>query len=165
MQRVERMFSFLSDPRSPSLPSGMARRVVVSVIGALLLSIATTIAIIALLDAADWWRGLVAASVASIFAAGLSLVPLLWGVKRNLNATVAGYFVAMAVRPVVSLGIASIAVFAGHYPSMPTLLLTAIFYIAVLAVEALVVAGAAWSLGRPVAGQPAVSLAEQTAAS
>lgn len=148
MQHVGGIFDFLTDPRAAKLPAQMPRRLVVSVAAALVLSVATAAAIVALLQLADWWSGLLAAAVVSLLGAVLSLVPLLWGIRRNLNATVVGYFVAMAIRAVVSLGVASLAVFVGHYPAMATLLLTAFFYVAMLAVEATVVAGAAWNAAK-----------------
>jgi hypothetical protein len=148
MQRVVRMLDFVGDTRSPSFPPHTGRRVVIGVAAAIALCISATSAILALTDLPEWWRGMIAASVATVVAAVLSLIPVLWGIRRGLNAAVAGYFIAMGVRPLASLGVASIAIYAGQYPKTSTLLLTASFYIAVLTVEAAVVAGAAWVVAR-----------------
>ena len=146
MPSIARMFAFITESQSPALPPMTAKRVVIAVVGALLVTAASTIAILSLVNKPDWSRGLVAAGVVSALASALSLIPLLWGVRRSLHAAVAGYFVAMGVRLAVSLCGSLIAIYAGGYPQTPTLLLMAIFYVAVLMAESLVVAAATWTM-------------------
>ncbi|WP_206292166.1 hypothetical protein [Humisphaera borealis] len=140
------MFAFVTAGQSPAMPRATARRVVVAVVGALLVTGASILAILTLVQKPDWTRGLIAAGVVSALASALSLIPLLWGVRRTLNAAVAGYFLAMGVRLAVSIGGAMLAVHAGGYPQTPTLLLMAVFYVTVLAAESLVVAAATWTM-------------------
>ena len=88
-----------------------------------------------LANASGWWRGFAAASVASALAALVSLPPLLMGLRRGLNGAMIGYFSAMGLRAMVSLGAALLAIHAGGYPMKPTLLLLVPYYFAMLAVE------------------------------
>jgi len=146
MPSIVRMFAFVTAEQSPALPPATAKRVVIAVVGALLVTGASIAAILSLLQKPDWNRGAIAAGVVSALASALSLIPLLWGVRRSLNAAVAGYFLAMGVRLAISLGGSLIAIYAGGYPQAATLLLMAIFYVAVLMAESLVVAAATWTM-------------------
>lgn len=146
MPSLTSMFAFITAEQSPALPPRTARRVVIAVVAALVITAMSVAVLLTLVQKPAWSRGLVAAGVVSTLASALSLIPLLWGVKRSLNAAVAGYFLAMGIRLAVSLGGAMLAVYAGGYPQAPTLLLMAVFYIAVLAAESLVIALAAWSM-------------------
>jgi hypothetical protein len=147
MPSLARMLAFVTDDSSAALPPRTRRRVVVGVVGALVVTAGVCAAALALVGSPEWWRGLVAAAVVSAVAAALSLLPLLWGLRRSLNTAVAGYFLAMGVRVAATVGGGLLAMLAGNYPRMPTLVLLGVFYVAVLAVEALVVAGAAWTAG------------------
>ncbi|HEX8914988.1 MAG TPA: hypothetical protein VF796_21725 [Humisphaera sp.] len=111
------------------------------------LAIGTAAAGIALVDRPDLYRPLLGAAVVTALASALSLVPLVWGLRRGLMHAVAGYFVSMGVRLAVSLGGGCLAVFAGNYPVKPTLLLMACMYLVVLAVEAAWVGRVTWTAG------------------
>ena len=135
--------------KTPLVTPAEASRVVLAV-G---LTLAGTAAVLAgltvLADRPAWWRGLAAAGVASVLASGLSLVPLVWGLRHSLHGAVAGYFVAMGVRAGVSLGACLVAVYAGRYPEAPTFLMMIAFYFAALAVESVWVARVTWRADAP----------------
>lgn len=95
---------------------------------------------------AAWWRGLLAAGVISALAAGVSLAPMIIGLRRGINAAVAGYFIASGLRLIVSLGGCLLAVLRGGYPLLATLLLMVAFYLAVLAVESITMARWLWNV-------------------
>ncbi|MDB5297971.1 MAG: hypothetical protein JWO31_3954 [Phycisphaerales bacterium] len=147
MSNAARLFAFVTEPGSAALPPRTASRLVVAVAAGLAVAIGSLAALLVLVGRTDWWRGLLAASVASALASALSLPPLAWGVRRSVNAAVAGYFAAAGIRLAVSLGACLLAVKAGGYPEAPTLLLMAAIYAVVLAAEAVTLAFAAWSAG------------------
>lgn len=147
MSSLARMVALVADGQAAALPPAVGRRLVAGSGVALAVAAASTAVLLALVGRPDWWRGWVAAGAVSALATALSLVPLLWGVRRSLNAAAAGYFVAMGVRGLVSLGGCLLVIVAGGYPQTATLLLMAVFYVAVLAVEVAVLAAAAWRMG------------------
>lgn len=111
--------------------------------------VAATVAmalVLVLVNKIDWWKGLLAAAVVTIFSAAASVMPLTWGLRRGLYHATAGSFAAMGVRAVVSLGGAMLAVKALGYPAAPTLLLMVVFYFAVLAAESYVIATRMWDM-------------------
>src|SRR5438034_8589004 len=110
--------------------------------------VATSIGLVMPLVLADrpaWWRGYLAATLISAAAAGISLLPLLWGINRKLDHLVAGSFVAAGLRMVICLGGCLLAVYVGRYPPAPTFLLMLGYYVVLLSVETFIVASAAWS--------------------
>ena len=146
MPNAGKMLDLIAESPGDRLPAGTGRRVILATAGGLILAAGGSAALLALINQPDWWRGLLAAGVVSTLASAFSLLPLLWGIKRSLNAAVAGYFVAMGVRIMVSLGGCLLAILAGGYPKTSTLLLMAVFYVVVLAAESLVVAAATWTM-------------------
>lgn len=98
-----------------------------------------------LINRAEWWRGFLAATLVSVLAAAASAPLLGWGLRRRLGEAVAAYFLATGARLIVSLGGSLLAVLAGGYPPLPTLLLMVVFYFALLAVETTMVSRAIWS--------------------
>ena len=147
MANLARMIDFLAERRSPGFPPGTVGRLLTAVAAALAVAAGGLAVLLALVNRADWWRGLLAAGVVSALASAISLLPLVWGVRHSVNAAVAGYFLAMGVRLAISLGGCLLAVHAGGYPQSATMLLMVAFYVAALAAEALVLAAAAWSMG------------------
>lgn len=145
MSRAARMFAFVLDAQAPALPAGTAGRAVVGMICALAVAAGSAAALLALVGREDWWRGLIAATVVSTLATLLSMVPLVWGLRRSLHAAVAGYFVAMGVRMVVTFVGCVLAVKVGGYPADPTLLLLVALYGAVLLAETGTVTVALWT--------------------
>ena len=105
--------------------------VVVAVLGAA----AFLAGIVFLVGRPDWWRGYVAATVAAVLAAGVSLVPLAWGIRRGPSMLVQMFMAATALRAAVALGVAALAVGVGGYPAVPTFALVLPYYLALLAVE------------------------------
>jgi hypothetical protein len=92
----------------------------------------------------DTWRGLLAATIASSLATAASLLPLGWSMQRGMTYRVAGYFIAAGLRAMVSLAACIVAIKAGGYPAVSTLLLMVVFYFAVLTVETTLVARGLW---------------------
>lgn len=88
-----------------------------------------------LLNRPDWWKGLAGATVISVLSAVISLPPLLIGLRYGLNGGLIGALAAAALRAIVSIGLALVAVKASNYPKVPTLLLMATYYVAILAAE------------------------------
>jgi hypothetical protein len=142
----------LPDPRQaadPAPAAGMTVGTLVrSTVVALLATGAGLVAVLALVNRPDWWRGLLAASLVSALSAAASIPPLAWGLRRRLDQRVVLVFVAMAARAVVSLGGCVLAVTAGGYPAAPTLLLMVVFYFALLAVETTIAARAVLAADR-----------------
>lgn len=126
-----------------------SRAVIVRLVGAIAAALLGTAAVLAgavfLLNRPDWWRGLLGAAVISALSALASLPPLVFGLRRGLNATAAGVLVAAGLRAMVALGAGLLAVRVGTYPPAPTLLLMVVFYFALLAAESYVVARAVWN--------------------
>jgi hypothetical protein len=102
-------------------------------------------AILLMVDRKDWWHGFLAATACMLPAAGLSVLPLRWGVKRGLHKAVAGFFLASGVRAVVAIGGCLVAILALGYPRVPTLLLMVVYYFAVLAAETWLLGRAMWT--------------------
>ena len=88
-----------------------------------------------LVDRADWWRGYVAATIATALAAGASLVPLAWGLHRGAAVMVQMFMASTAIRAAVALGISALAVGVGGYPAIPTFALLLPYYLGLLVVE------------------------------
>jgi len=83
----------------------------------------------------DWWRGYIAASVATAIAAAASLVPLWVGVRGAGQQLILMVMVSSAARAVFGLGLAALAVAVGRYPAVPTLALMVPYYLALLGTE------------------------------
>lgn len=123
----------------------LSRRMVFGIALALAGTTAGLAAILALVNDAAWWRGLLAAGIASSLAAAVSALPLAWSFRKGMNQRFAGFFIASGLRMAISLGGCILAITAGKYPAKPTLLLMVVFYFAVLSVEVLFVAKSLWN--------------------
>ncbi len=102
--------------------------------------------VIVLIDRPDLFRALLPATVIGVLAAALSLVPLLWGMRRGPNRAVLGFFVAGGLRAAVVLCGGLLAVYVGGYPLRATLLMAVAFYLAALAAEAAVLGRSLWTM-------------------
>lgn len=100
--------------------------------------------LLVLVNRRDWWVGFLAASVVSILSAAISLVPLVWGLRGGMSRAPAGFLAATALRFIVSMGGCLIAVLAGGYPGVPTLVLMLCFYMALLGAEVFSLANTMW---------------------
>lgn len=109
----------------------LVRGVVTAIVGCA----AALAAVLFLVNRGDWWKGYAAATVASALAAGLSLIPLLKGLNKGFSAFVPAVMAATGVRTLVALGGCVLAVVAGHYPAVPTLMLMMPYYAVLLGVE------------------------------
>ena len=121
-------------------PSLAWQRLLRGVVGAVVGCAAILAILLVLVANPLWWRGYLAATLASILAAGLSLIPLRMGLHRGFSGVMNGFLAASGVRFFVALGAAALAVGVGDYPKIPTFCLVLPYYLATLASEALVMA-------------------------
>jgi hypothetical protein len=83
----------------------------------------------------DWWRGYTAATVATVLAAGMSLVPLALGIRKGGPMLVQMFMVSSATRAALAIGLTALAVGIGKYPALPTFALLIPYYLVLLALE------------------------------
>lgn len=129
-----------------------ARRLPRLVVWALAVAALVVSALLILINRPDWWRGFLAAGVVSALSAGVSLVPLIWGLRGGLNRAPAGLLAATGLRALLSLGGCALAVGVGGYPAVPTFMIMMAFYVAVLATETAMLSGVLWSAGTAAVG-------------
>lgn len=129
-----------------NLPVAGRRQLVVGMALVIPATAVLLVGVIVLINRPLWWRGWIAATVVGVIAAGVSLLPLLWGMRRGPGKAVMGFFVAGGLRAAVALGGGMLAVHVGGYPLRPTLLLVVGYYFAALAVEAVVLGRSLWTM-------------------
>ena len=103
---------------------------------------------LALLNDTAWWRGLAAATVATLMAAVATIPIIAWGMRvarARPELSAAAFFVAAGARAIVTLGAAMLAIRLGGYPKTPTLLLVVPYYFAVLAAETVCLVRLLWT--------------------
>jgi len=103
---------------------------------------------LALMNDATWWRGLAAATVATLMAAVATIPIIAWGMRvapARPELSAAAFFIATAARAVVTLGAAMLAIKFGGYPKTQTLLLVVPYYFALLAAETVCLARLLWT--------------------
>ena len=122
-------------PAAPAVAAARWRLLRNGVVAVVLGTAAFLAGVVFLVGRPDWWRGYAAATVATVLAAGASLVPLGWGVRRGPAMLVQMFMVATMLRAAVALGVAALAVGVGGYPAVPTFALVLPYYLALLAVE------------------------------
>ncbi len=136
-------------PARPSAsvePVAGEKRLIAGMAVALPTTAALLAGMIVLIDRPHWWRGWIAATVIGILAAALSLLPLLWGMRRGPAKAVLGFFVGGGLRAAAAIGGGMLAVYVGGYPLRSTLLLVVAYYFAALAVEAVVLGRSLWRM-------------------
>jgi hypothetical protein len=119
-------------------------RLVRSVVGSVLLTAGVTAAAIAAAGATGWWSGWRAATVVSLAAAFVSLVPLALGLCAGIQTAIAGFFAGAALRILLTLGGCMAAIWFWHTSVKATLLLAAPFYLAQLVAECVTLGRAFW---------------------
>ena len=92
-------------------------------------------ALVFLIGSTDWWRGFLAATIASLLAAAGSLVPIHFGLKRGYHGVMSGFLASSGLRFVLTIGVAAFAVGVGGYPKIATFVLVLPYYAATLAAE------------------------------
>ena len=122
-------------PIQPNASQATPRQLVLGVLAGVLGTAVFLGGILFVVNRPDWWRGFAAASVAAFLAAGVSLVPLVIGVRRGGAAVVQMFMASTGLRAVVALGICALAGGVGKFPLVPTLALVIPYYLALLAVE------------------------------
>jgi hypothetical protein len=103
---------------------------------------------LALLNDAAWWRGLAAATVATLMAAVATIPIIAWGMRvapARPELSAAAFFIAAGTRAVVTLGAAMLAIKLGGYPKTPTLLLVVPYYLTLLAAETVCLVRLLWT--------------------
>lgn len=141
---------------APSPKPGALRGIALGVVLGWLATAAGLVLLLVLVapDAAPWWRGLRGATAVSGLAAGLSLVPIAWGLRGSVYRLAGASLAAGGVRTAVSLAGGLLATRVGGYPHLPTLLLIVPFYFVLLAVEAALVARSMGAAGPATAAVP-----------
>jgi hypothetical protein len=124
--------------------SPVAAKLPTVIAGAFVIAAALLACLLVLVNRADWWRGMIPASVVSAIAAAVSLLPVMWGLRRDLHKAAAGFLAGIGVRMGISLGGCTLAVLVGGYPAVPTMLLMMGFYITILAAETSAMSSALW---------------------
>ncbi|HZZ44489.1 MAG TPA: hypothetical protein VFE58_16255 [Tepidisphaeraceae bacterium] len=120
----------------PSFDAASARRGLLrGVITAIVGTAAVLAGIVFLIGQPDWWRGYIAATVSSLLAAGLSLIPLNIGLNKGFAGLIPAVMAATGVRTLIAVGGCMLAVIAGHYPAVPTFMLMMPYYFALLSIE------------------------------
>lgn len=135
-------------PTEPDLAM-VAARLPRTVLFTFLVSGVVLAAVLVLINKADWWRGFAAASIVSAIAAAVAVLPVMWGLRRDLHKAAAGFMAGIGLRMAVSLGGCSLAVLVGGYPAVPTMLLMMAIYLSILAAETALMASSLWPAGKP----------------
>jgi hypothetical protein len=103
---------------------------------------------LSLLNDAAWWRGLGAATVATLMAAVATIPIIAWGMRvapARPELSAAAFFIAAGARAIVTLSAAMLAIKFGGYPKTPTALLVLPYYFALLAAETICLARILWT--------------------
>jgi hypothetical protein len=138
--------------RSDSVMSPVRSYIVLNTVAALIVSAvgATVVAGLAMamvlmsMSHPDWQAYRFGSAIAALVAV-ISTIPVVACVNRPLMVAVVGYFVSAALRVVgVMAGIVA-AVYIGHVPGRPVVVITLVYYAALLVVEALVLGLALWN--------------------
>ncbi len=111
-----------------------------AVLGAIGLTAIVLAGVVVLAGRNDWWVPLGVATIVSLLAALLSMVPIVLSLGRGPMAAATGHFIATGVRVVISIGGCFLAVKARGLPAAPTMLLMVPYYFAVLAAESTMLA-------------------------
>lgn len=124
---------------SANLPATQsARSLVLASVATVLGTAAFLAGVMTVIDRSEWWRGYTAASIAAALATASSLVPLVIGMRRGGAMLVQMFMVSSALRGFIAIGICALAVGVGRFPSLPTFVLVVPYYLALLAIESLI---------------------------
>ena len=132
-------------PAEPAANTFVATR---AVAGAFAVTALLLAGVVTLVGNADSWRGYGAATVATAMACIATIPIIVWGMRAastRPELAAGAFFVSAGARAVIVLGAASLAVFQGHYPKTPTMLMVVPYYFAILAAETFVVVRPLWS--------------------
>jgi len=110
-------------------------RLMISALGAILLTAGATALLIVALHRPQWWSGWAAALAISLPAALLSLIPVAAGLSTGLRTAAYGYLAGAVIRVLLTLAGLLIAVIAAKIPPVATVILVAPLYLAQLVVE------------------------------
>ena len=125
-----------SDPApDAALAAARWRQLRTGVVGGVLGTAVFLAGVMVLVGRADWWRGSTAASVATVLAAGTSLIPLAYGIRKGGPVLVQMFMLSSMTRAAIAIGLTALAVGVGRYPAMPTFALLIPYYIVLLGLE------------------------------
>jgi hypothetical protein len=133
-------------PGDTGAPAPASAAVLWAVVLAYVLTGALLAGLLLLVNRPEWWQGFIAAAMINLLSTAFSLPPLLWGLRGRLMHAVGGYFVSAAVRMLIVIGGFLLAVLAGGYEPIPTVVLMMVFYLVLLGVESAWLARAMWNM-------------------
>lgn len=113
-------------------------RLMVSALGAILLTAGGTALLIVALHRPQWWSGWAAALAISLPAALLSLIPVAAGLSAGLRTAAYGYLAGAVLRVLLTLAGLLVAVIAAKIPAAPAVILVAPLYLAQVVAEIIV---------------------------
>ncbi len=90
--------------------------------------------------------GFLAGTIAGVVSGLASVLPLLVGARFGMMGVVGGYFAGSFTRAILGIGIGLGLVSLWHVSSVVTLLTMAVYYLAVLTAESIVVGRVLWTL-------------------
>ena len=133
------------------MPAGPTSAVVRAVALAYVVAAALTAGGVALMGGnANWWHAFAAATIATLMASIATIPIIAWGMRvapARPELATGAFFASAAVRALIALGAASLAVYRGGYPKAPTLLLVVPYYFALLAAETVCLVRILWTRG------------------
>jgi hypothetical protein len=132
-------------PNAIERPGDVIRQLIMAAGAAVFGTAAMLALLLSLVNHPDWWQGLLAATMVALLTAAVSLPPLAIGLQRGLTGAVSGFFIAAGAKVLVSIGSGCLAILAGGYPALPTMVLIVVYYLALLAVQSAIIARAIWS--------------------
>ncbi|MEO6437208.1 MAG: hypothetical protein ABIP55_15815 [Tepidisphaeraceae bacterium] len=130
--------------------AGAARPAICAVACAYALTSLLIAGALLLVNDAAWWRGFVAASIATLMACVATVPVIAWAMRlasSRADLAAAAFFATAGLRAGIALGAAALAVYAGAYPKTPTMLLVVPYYFAILAVETILLVRLLWKSG------------------
>jgi len=120
---------------TPAQPQRIIARLVLPVLGTILATAALSAGAIAISGRQAWWAGWTTALVVSLFATGLSLAPLVLGVRAGPQTAAYGYLAGAVARVLATIFGVLAAVFVFRVSAFATLVLILPLYFAALIAE------------------------------
>lgn len=92
--------------------------------------------LLVVVDRADWWQGLIAATVISVFAAIVGLFPvLLMAPRGNAQQISMSFLAGTLLRMMAAIALLMLALYIYNVPRVPTAVLLLAYYFAILGAE------------------------------
>jgi hypothetical protein len=120
---------------TPTQPQRILVRLVLPVLGAIVATAALSAAALAVTGRHGWWGGWTASLLVSLIATGLSLAPLVLGVRAGAQSAAYGYLGGAVARVLATIFGVLAAVFVFRVSGFATLVLILPLYFAALIAE------------------------------